>query len=417
MKRLLTTLIMATLLGFAAFKAGVWWLADQRMAEARQVLGESGVLERGKIGSGVEGRLVLSGAYWQDFELTQPLAIGRVEFAAGSPIALLKALLDPTDLPASWSLQAEGLALVLEATMFRNWVTANGARDSEQAPLFAFSCAPDPRQQLGSGDLLRMGVTRLAGELILRQTPDRIHLELNSENTGSLELNWPGARVHLLSPETTLASSSQPVEVTLRDGGLMRRVAAYCARETGVETSRWAGRTLKAFEMALKARGWRASEQLLALYRQWLLEGGEITASMRLGSDTLGIPVRSEDESADGSMAWTLEYNGAMVPDVFLRKVERIASEPPKEALEPVVPRENPEVTRWRIEGLEQAATWVGRKVRVTLSNGNIVEGRLASASERELEVARTVAGGEVAYPIAARAITSFEVWRRGQTQ
>lgn len=417
MKRLFTTLIVAALLAFAAFKAGVWWLADQRMAEARQALSGIGVLERGKIGSGMEGRLVFTGAYWQDFELTQPLAIGRAEFEAGSPFALLRALMDPAYLPGNWSLQAEGLALALEATMFRNWVTANGTTDSERAPLFAFSCAPDPRQQLGSGDLLRMGVTRLAGELILKQTPDRVHLELNSENTGSLELNWPGARVHLLSPEATLASSSQPIEVTLRDGGLMRRVAAYCARETGVETAQWAGRTLKAFEIGLKARGWRASEQLLALYRQWLLEGGEITASMRLDSETLGIPVRFEDESADGSMAWTLEYNGAMVPDVFLRKVEQDAVGPPKEALEPVVPRENPKVTRWHTEDIGQATAWVGRKVRVTLSNGNVVEGRLARVTERRLEIARAVAGGEVAYPIAARTITSFEVWRRGQTQ
>ncbi|SOB77717.1 hypothetical protein SAMN04488490_3543 [Marinobacter sp. LV10R510-11A] len=416
MKRLLTTLILASLLCFSVFKAGVWWLADQRMAEAHQTLSESGVLDRGKIGSGVEGRLILSGAYWQDFELTQPLAIGRAEFEAGSPIALLKALMDPSDLPASWSLEVEGLALVLEAIMFRNWVTADGARDSEQAALFAFSCAPDPRQQLGSGDLLRMGITRLAGELILYQTPDRVHLELNSENTGSLELNWPGARINLLSPETTLTSSSQPLEITLRDGGLMRRVAAYCAREAGVETAQWAGRALEAFETGLEARGWRASDQLLALYRQWLLKGGEITASVRLGSETFGIPVRSEEEGADGSTAWELEYNGAMVPDVFLRQAEPVVVEPPKEALEPMVPRENPEITRWHTEDLEQATAWVGRKVRVTLSNGNVVEGRLASVTEQELEVSRTVAGGEVAYPITARAITSFEVWRRGQT-
>ncbi|MGO1500211.1 MAG: acetylornithine deacetylase [Marinobacter sp.] len=416
MKRLLTLLALAALLGFAAFKAGVWWLADQRMAEARQALSESGVLERGKIGSGVEGRLVLSGAYWQGFELTQPLAIGRAEFEAGSPVALLNALMDPSDLPASWTLQAEGLALVLEATMFRNWVTADGSGDSEHATLFALSCAPDPRQQLGSGDLLRMGITRLAGELILSQTPDRVHLELNSKNTGSLELNWPGARIHLLSPEKTLTSSSEPLEITLRDGGLMRRVAAYCARETGVETNQWAGRALESFEAGLKARGWRASEQLLALYRQWLLEGGEITVTVQLGSETLGIPVHPKDESSDGSMAWSLEYNGAMVPDVFLRKAEPIVAELPKEALEPVVPRENPAITRWHTEDLEQATTWEGRKVRVTLSNGNVVEGRLASVTEQELEVARTVAGGEVGYPITVSAITSFEVWRRGQT-
>lgn len=417
MKRLFTTLVLAALIGFAAFKAGVWWLADQRMAEARQALSETGVLERGKIGSGIEGRLVLSGAAWQGFELTQPLVIGRAEFDAGSPVALLEALANPAELPANWSLQAEGLALVLEATMFRNWVTAGGVDGREQAALFALPCAPDPRQQLGSGDLLRMGITRLTGELVLSQTPGQLHIELNTANTGSLEINWPGARISLVSPETTLTSSTQPLEVTLRDGGLMRRVAAYCARESGLEASQWAARALATFETGLKARGWRPSGQLLALYRQWLLEGGEITASVQSGSETLGIPVRAQDESADGTLAWAVEYNGAMVPDVFLKKAEPIVQEPPKAALEPVVPRENPEVASWHPENLETATAWVGRKVRVTLSNGNLVKGRLASADEQELEVAREMAGGEVAYPIAIRAITAFEVWRRGQTQ
>src|SRR5690554_405510 len=417
MKRLLTTLILAALIGFAVFKAGVWWLADQRMAEARQTLDVSGVLERGKIGSGVEGRLVFTGASWQGFELTQPLVIGRAEFEAGSPVALLQALVDPARLPASWSLQAEGLALVLEATMFRNWVTEDGAGGREQAVLFALPCAPDPRQHLGSGDLLRMGITRLSGELVLKQTPKRLHLELNSANTGSLELDWPGARINLVSPEATLTSSPQPLEVTIRDGGLMRRVAAYCARESGLGTSQWAGRALETFETGLNARGWRPSEQLLALYQQWLLEGGEITASVQLNSEALGIPVRAEDEPADGTLAWAVEYNGAKVPDVFLRKVEPVMPEIPKEALEPLVPRENPEVVSWHAEDLETAPAWVGRKVRVTLSNGNLVQGRLASVSEQELEVAREVAGGEVAYPIVMRAIAGFEVWRRGQSQ
>ncbi|MFT7337594.1 MAG: hypothetical protein ACI92B_000916 [Marinobacter maritimus] len=417
MKRLLTILILAALLGFAAFKAGVWWLADQRMSEARQALGESGVLERGRLSSGVEGRLVLSGASWQDFELTQPLVIGRAEFDAGSPLALLTALATPSDIPASWTMRAEGLALALEATMFRNWVTAEGVTRRQKAALFALPCAPDPRQQLGSGDLLRMGINGLSGELIVNQTPDRVHLELNSANTGSLELSWPEARIDLASPEATLTSSAQPLEVTLRDGGLMRRVAAYCAREAGLDPVQWAGRALAGFEAGLKARGWRASDQLLALYRQWLLEGGEITASVQPSSDTLGIPVRSENERANGAVAWALQYNGAMVPDVFLRKAEPVVPEPPKEALEPVVPRESPDITRWYTEDLEQAAMWINRKVRVSLSNGNVVDGRLASVTERQLEVARKVAGGEVAYPIAVRAITAFEVWRRGQAQ
>ncbi|MDX1557661.1 MAG: acetylornithine deacetylase, partial [Marinobacter sp.] len=84
MKRLLATLVVLVLIGFAAFKAGVWWLADQRMAEARQALEPQGVLHRGSISSGIEGRLVLNDASWQDFELTQPLDIARVELDTGS---------------------------------------------------------------------------------------------------------------------------------------------------------------------------------------------------------------------------------------------------------------------------------------------------------------------------------------------
>ncbi|RBW49060.1 acetylornithine deacetylase [Marinobacter sp. F3R11] len=417
MKRLLTILILAALLGFAAFKAGVWWLTDQRMSEARQALGGNGVLERGEIGSGVEGRLVLSGASWQDFELTQPLFIKRAEFDAGSPVALLRALVDPSDLPPSWSLQAEGLELVLEATMFRNWVTADGTGGSEAASLFDLPCAPDPRQRLGSGDLLRMGITRLTGELIVHQSPYRLHVELNSANTGSLELSWPDARVNLASPGTALISSDQPLEVTFRDGGLMRRVAAYCAREAGVEPVQWAGRALSTFEAGLQSRGWHASEQLQALYRQWLLEGGEIKVTVQPGSDTLGIPVRSGDEPADGTVAWALEYNGAMVPDIFLRKAEPVVAEIPEETPALLVPQENPEVVSWHTEDIEQAAQWIGRKVRVSLTNSNVVDGRLASVTEKKMEIAREVAGGEVAYPIAVRAITEFEVWRRGQTR
>ena len=35
MKRLLSFLIILALVVFVGFKAGAWWLADQRLAEAR----------------------------------------------------------------------------------------------------------------------------------------------------------------------------------------------------------------------------------------------------------------------------------------------------------------------------------------------------------------------------------------------
>ncbi len=89
--------------------------------------------------------------------------------------------------------------------MFRNWVTAEGAEaEGEPAPLVVLSCAPDPRQQLGSGDLIRHGNRRPSAETCCSfRTGEGLHAELNTVNTGSLELDWPGARMQLLDSELT----------------------------------------------------------------------------------------------------------------------------------------------------------------------------------------------------------------------
>src|SRR5690554_8156161 len=91
MKRLLSFLIILALVVFAGFKAGVWWLADQRLAEARTALSEAGVLQRGSIGSALDGRLLLKQASCQDFRMTQPLKLGLGELDDGTAVSLLTA--------------------------------------------------------------------------------------------------------------------------------------------------------------------------------------------------------------------------------------------------------------------------------------------------------------------------------------
>ena len=414
--RLLKLLVVVGLLGFVVFKAGVWWLVDQRMSEARTALESYGVLERGTMSSSVDGRVVLSGASWQDFRLTRPLDLGRVEFDAGSPFRLAAALLNPGALPATWSLRVDGLGLVLEATMFRNWVTADGENGRGEPAVLALSCAPDPRQQLGSGDLMRMGITALGGEFLVQQGPDGVLAELNTAGTGSMELEWPGARVDVLEPARIADSTGEPLTLTVRDGGLMRRIAAYCAREAGLEPPAWADQALASFNQGLAARGLVPSRQLLALYRQWLLEGGELRVALQPGAPAMGIPVVAAGAEPDGA-SWPVAYNDATVPDVYLREANPVQAEPAEQQPEPAFGQEIPGQQGWYAASVENASEWIGRQVRVTLSNDNVVEGRLVSVSERELEVARVVAGGEVAYPMLVRAVTGFEVWRRGRQQ
>lgn len=415
MKRLLTFLIVIALVIVAGFKAAVWWFANERMAEARTGLEAWGVLDRGTIGSGLDGRLFLSDSSWQDFRLTRPLEIGKLEFDAGSPLDLITTLVDPGSMPARWTIQAEGLGLMLEATMFRNWVTAEGETGEGEPALFVLSCAPDSRQQLGSGDLMRMGITGIRGEALLRQTPEGLHGELSTAGTGSIDVDWPGARLDLTVPDRLLSSSPGAMTVTIRDGGLMRKVAAYCARENGLQPQQWAGQAAQAMQRGFQARGLVASDQLIALYRQWLMEGGELTLKLEPGQSFLGIPAHAADADGSALADWAVLYNGARVPGVYLQEQpapvvveEPSGSGPAAEELDPGEPG-------WHRDAVDNAGNWVGRQVRVTLSNDNVVEGRLVSVTDRELEVARVVAGGEVAYPMLVRAIVGFEVWRLGR--
>lgn len=415
MKRLLSFLIIVGLVVFAGFKASVWWLADQRLGDARTALSEAGVLQKGSIGSSLDGRLILKQSSWQDFRLTQPLELGLAELDAGSPLSLLMALANPESLPQQWQLTVERASIALEPVMFRNWVTAGAEAEGDAAlpPLFVVSCAPDPRQQLGSGDLTRMGIGAISGELLLAQEPDGLRAELNTAGTGSLELVWPGARLQLAHSELTLANADEPARMTLRDAGLMRRLSAYCARETGQTVNEWAGRAATALQAGLEARGYQPSEQLIALYRQWLTEGGELVFPVQPEAPMQGLALRTEQAP---NALWPVTYNGASVPDLYLTEVQPEQPVLPAEALVPATPRQDSEGQQWYVEALESADNWLGRQVRVTLSNDNEVEGRLVSVGERELEISRTVAGGEVAYPILIRAIARFEVWRRGQS-
>jgi hypothetical protein len=416
MKRLLKILIILGLTGFVGYKAAVWWLADQRLSEARTTLEAWGVLERGTIGSGINGRLVLAGNSWQDFRLTQPLDIGRIEIDTGSPIDLLIALVDPSRMPENWSARIDGLGVILEATMFRNWVTADG-EDSEGEPaMFILSCAPDPRQQISSGDLTRMGITALTGEFLLRQNSEGLHAELNTDGVGSVELTWPGVRLNPLNPGMLPATASDPARLVMRDGGLMRRVTAYCARESGKSPQEWVAQAVNSFRDGLNARGLVASEQMQALYRQWLVDGGELALTLDPRAPFYGIPVDAPGSAYSGD-GWNVEYNGASVPDVYLKTVVPATQPLLIDEPEPVAPPENPNVRAWYPDTVENAGNWLEYKVRVTLSNDNTVEGRLVSVSDREVEVARVVAGGEVAYPMLVRAIVRFEVWRRGRAE
>lgn len=419
MKKLLYTLVVLALVAFLVFKGSVWFLTGQRMAALGDEIAESGVVSWQRLSSNLSGQVTLHGVRYQQFQLTQPVTIGQLSFTAGSPGALIQALLDPTQLPVEWQLDAEGVRLQLDAAMIKNWVAPE--EDANPA-LFGLTCGPDHRQQLGSGDLVRMGVSDISGEILLQQSRNNLHFELSTAGTGSVELTAQDYRLGLVSGEADMENAQRPrpahIDVVLRDGGLMRKVALYCARESQMEVPGWVALITSGFRDALNARGYEPSKQLMALYQRWLSEGGQLEFTLASASPTLGVPVHTLEEADSNDAAFNMTYNQAGVPDVYLTRMEPELPVLPEQAVEPVVPDESESaMADWRPAPVEEAGRWLERTVRVTLASGRIVEGRLTSLNEDRLEVARMVDGGEVAYPMAIRAVEQFDVWRRTNDQ
>ncbi|WP_179959325.1 acetylornithine deacetylase [Marinobacter changyiensis] len=419
MKKLFYTLVVLALVAFVAFKGAVWWLTEQRMAELGDEITESGVVHWQRLSSNLSGEVTLHGVRYQQFRLTQPLNISLLNFSAGSPVALMRALLDPAQLPQEWQLDAEGVRLQLDAAMIKSWVAPE--EDTNPA-LFGLTCGPDHRQQLGSGDLVRMGVSDISGEILLRQSRDHLHFELSTAGTGSVEMTARNYRLPLVFGQAGVDDVQPPrpehIDVVLRDGGLMRKVAVYCARESQMDVPEWVALITRGFRDALNARGYEPSKQLVALYQRWLSEGGQLEFTLAAASPTLGVPVHTLEEAGSNDASFDMTYNRAGVPDVYLTRMEPERAELPEQAFEPVVPDESESaMADWRPAPVAEASRWLERTVRVTLASGRIVEGRLTGVSEDRLEVSRMVDGGEVAYPMVIRAVERFDVWRRASDQ
>lgn len=419
MKKLFYTLVVLVLVAFVGFKGVVWFLTGQRMTELGVEIAEFGVVEWQRLSSNLSGEVSLHGVTYHQFRLTQPLNISLLSFTAGSPVALMKVLVDPAQLPVEWQLDAEGARLQLDATMIKNWVAPE--EDANPA-LFGLTCGPDHRQQLGSGDLVRMGVPDVSGEILLRQSRDNLHFELSTAGTGSIEMTARGYRLALPSRESGVddpqLSRPAEIDVVLRDGGLMRKVAVYCARESQMEVPEWVALITRGFRDALNVRGYEPSKQLMALYQRWLSEGGQLEFTLASASPTLGVPVHTLEQAGSNDASFDMTYNQAGVPDVYLTRMEPELPDLPEQAVEPVVPDESESaMADWRPARVAEASRWLERTVRVTLASGRVVEGRLTEVSEDQLEVARMVDGGEVAYPMAVRAVAQFDVWRRASDE
>ncbi|MFE8070572.1 hypothetical protein QQM79_05890 [Marinobacteraceae bacterium S3BR75-40.1] len=422
MKKLALSIVILFAVVWGGFKLGAWlggyhWL-QQVEAQAR----EYGVLKWAGVGSSLGGHLEVKQPELDLFDLSVPITSDRVTVSADQPVSLLLWLwLSPEKRPHPFEASFETVRMPLQEQMFKSWVTAEPeAADAAWNPWHLRHCGD--MQRPGAQDLLAIGIDEVAADghvaLTSKAGGQQLFLELDTQALGSLELTYQSQRL----PQEWAAWATWPwgewqsVHLVLRDGGLMRRLAAYCAQRGEVSTQAWAKAEAESLARALQERGIKPSRQWLALYATWLAEGGELV---------IDLPATGQHDLNDlpGWLAYLNEaeprvrYNDSNVPDLTIAfdpdrfrqqqaQAEAALTEPsePEPAAAPTAElRETP------IQSLDY---WLERWVRVELDTGRVLEGRLTAVDERQLEVTQLVESGEVAYPIKVGRIKRFEVRR-----
>ncbi|MGP4845152.1 hypothetical protein ACTXGQ_13535 [Marinobacter sp. 1Y8] len=416
MKKLFLSLVGLLLLGYVAFKGVAWYQVNQSLTQLQETVARDGVLKWGGIGSSIAGQVSVYDVEYQHFSVTRPLKVNRITFIADSAPALIN-MLTGGPLPRVWEADIENARLAMDTNLMRDWVASEDG--IQQSGLLKVPCGTG---ELGLTQLMALGVDQIAADLKISQSESAgseggLALEANGGKLGSLELRLPDQGLNGGLSKENLETYRGQVLLTLRDGGFMRRVAAFCAREADTDVNVWAGKAAADFERRLAKLGNKPSDQLLALYKVWMRDGGELKATLIAGEPLYGLPrrgVSAPDISSDPQIDnFDVFYNGARVPDLFVRQIEKPNPVMTSAAQSKTTTDAKQAQQSFRISDAAEASRWVGRDVRVTLISGRVVEGRLSGIEDRRLNLTRIVDGGEVAYPLPFTAITLFEVWRR----
>lgn len=418
MRKTVLFLAVVVLLAGAGVYGATWFGAHKALERVKAETAGFGVLQWGRIVPGFGGEVHVERLQFSPFELNQPIQIGSVAIVVPTTRSLLEWLFEGNAaLPPQARLTLNNAHLVLRPDLIKAWVTASGDGPQWPRPWVLRACGD--RIALTGADLMTMGLDVLESDIDLGWqrdgTPGSLWGEINAGAIGSADFKIDGIELRRVLAQVGAGSLAHwnTLQVTVRDGGFMRRLAAFCARNQYESAQDWARIESERLQQALAPWGIQAGAELTALYRQWLHQGGAISVELpETGSAGLGTLTAVASYLKQGGAQ--VHYNGQPIVelDITLVPADFVALSKPL-APAPVVTVAEADTAKWRSTPPESLPQWLERRVQITLASGRSLEGRLSAINERQLQVARVVNGGEFAASANRRDITELAVWRR----
>ncbi|TVP54627.1 MAG: hypothetical protein EA349_11220 [Halomonadaceae bacterium] len=415
MKKRLLMSGLVLLLVWGSYHALVWLGAQRTMNQLAQQWSEHGDLRWEGVRTSSSGQVKVQGLQWYWFDITQPVTATALHLELPGPVALLQALWRG-QWPDQARVQLESVQLQLEPDLFRPWARARPSRLKGQ-PLLALAACGE-RRVLAPTDFLQMGIDRFALNLTLTydQAAQRsLGIDLDAGYLGRLAgfldldqqdiMQWAGA--------TGEVPAAKSASLRLNDGGFMGRLATYCAAREDKTREDWVELSSERWVALMTEAGTVPTESLQRFYRHWLSQGGELALEWQPDPEQrAALGERASAQAWLQAQGLSLRHNNERVPE------PGVALEPGRTP-EPVIaePVRDPElerIARYYDSELERAAAWIDRRVRLTLTSGRVLEGRLLSRDDTHMLLHKALEGGEMMLPVPLESIKGFAVWRRG---
>lgn len=416
-------LFLLVLAVIAGYKLAVWYGTYRSLARVQDHFQSLGVVTWDATDSTLTGGVTLERPRIQLFDITAPIRADRLTFQQPTPWGLIKTLYGLDDQPPRhWSLKLDNFNLSLPNQLLKPWAGSDLPTLGVFNPWRLYQCGP--HHYLNGAELRGMGISAISGDADLDYRIDpkdgQLHLALdvNAGAVGSLDLNLVSAPPASWSPGHWPADLPVPASAHLdiRDGGFMRRVAAYCSEANGISPAQWALQSAKAWQSDLEANGYTASTQLVALYKQWLQQGGELAVDLAPAAATGYAKLSGAGLSAAiKQLGLTVTYNDDRIPGLDLGRIQTRTSAPataPAKQTSAAASSAPVKAPGFVAADPGEAARWLGRRVQVLYDDGKRVEGRLDAADRHSLTVTRNVDGGQASYPIDLSTVTKLLVWR-----
>jgi len=421
-KNILVTLFLFVIL-FVSSKAFIALFSYQAIEKLKQSVGHEVAITYTWLSSELDGTIVFHDLSITPYRLKRTFYIDGLRLNYGNYYSLLLNLsnLSTGKHNGLQSLKAGTIKGKLEGRDFDEWIELEYG-ETFSNPLGLYACGGQRRAS--HNDLNKMAVHEYSSSITFKKT--------ENNELGTLDLSLVLDRGLLGETElsTVLGASSIPNDLSLLDiekiqlnslslthvdNGYFRRLSNFCSKFTQFDRTQFSENASKQWQQSLNSVGLEADEAVRGLYRDYLLQGGQLALKLRpakpfvfdrfkqlMDKDLISYFGVSAKLNGTAMLASKLIVNG----QYFNPPVVVVIDD--KKDMTKSIEQKKRGYLPLPLDLIEQS---IQQQVRLVLLDGKEYEGLVVKVGDYKIELSQMLPGGSVGYSLQRDQIESIEMW------